>query len=659
MSGWLSISLRLRLLIGIGLGWLVLVAALIGFSSLNGGALARHENLVHLEYEAQLLADQLSRELAERQRVMARLAEQLDIADPALEARLRDQQPLLALFDRLMVFDAEGRPVADWPPFPGGGPAIGQRDYFRHVKAFRRPHVSEPYRGGETGVDQVMVIHPLLDAAGGFLGLVGGNSSLRDGAAYLNLHGRRLGEAGHVMLATADGQVISHPEEAWLMRRLPGADTHPLLDRALLGWQGGGEGLTLAGEPALVAFRQVWPAGWVVAVYLPLEQFQAPIRRYARDLRWVGTLSVVLMLPLLWWLLGLGLGPLHRLERQIARVGQGKAQRLELNTNMVELTQVAEAFNRLEASRREAMESLESREAFLQAVLASSPVGMFLTDLRGQVTYLNPALTRLSGIALADYRSLTWLRRVHPEDRSAFLLGWRDALARGGALSQLYRFRTPDGEWRWLEVYGSRVSGVGRGLGYVGLVQDITERHERERRQRWEAEHDALTGCLNRRGFARRLAAACERSRRRADHPLALVMLDLDRFKVVNDSAGHVAGDRLLQAVAEALGEAVRDEDAVARLGGDEFALLLAASPPETACEVAERIRRRLVGLAFEHEGRVFRISASLGVAMFEGEEGDSDRALMERADRASYLAKSGGRNRVVMAEEATSDLTR
>jgi diguanylate cyclase len=659
LSGWLSISLRLRLLIGIGIGWLVLVVALLGYSHLSGGALARHENLVHLEYEAQLLADQLSRELEERQRVMARLADEIDIADPALGERLRAQQPLLALFDRLMVFDAEGRPVADWPPFPEGGPAISQRDYFRHVKAFRRPHVSEPYRGGETGIDQVMVIHPLLDEAGNFLGLVGGNTSLRDGAAYLNLRGRRLGEAGHVMLATAEGQVISHLDEAWLMQRLPGPDTHPLVDQALLGWQGSGEVATLSGEPALAAFRQVWPADWVVAVYLPLDQVQAPIRRYGRELRWVGALSVALMLPLLWWLLGLGLGPLHRLERQIGRVGQGKAERLELNTGMVELAQVAETFNRLEASRREAMESLESREAFLQAVLASSPVGMFLTDPRGQVSYLNPALTRLSGIELDDYRPLDWLRRVHPEDRRAFLLGWRDALARGGALTQRYRFRMPDGQWRWLEVHGSRVSGAGRGLGYVGLVQDITERHERERRQRWEAEHDALTGCLNRRGFARRLAVACELSRRRADHPLALVMLDLDHFKVVNDSAGHVAGDRLLQEVADALGQAVRDEDAVARLGGDEFAILLASAPPPVAREVAERIRLRLAGLAFEQEGRVFRISASLGVAMFEGEEGDSDRALMDRADRASYLAKSGGRNRVVMAEEATSDLPR
>ncbi|PWV78216.1 diguanylate cyclase domain-containing protein [Halomonas sp. A11-A] len=649
MAGWLNLSLRLRLLLGVGLGWLALVVALLGYSRLSGENLARHENRVHLEYEAQLVADQLTRELVERKRVLARLAGDIDIADPGLESLLRTQQPLLALFDRLMVFDAEGHPVADWPPFPAGGPEIGERPYFQHVKAFRRPWVSEPYRGGETGIDQVMVIQPLLDDRGEFLGILGGNTSLRDGQAYLNLRGRRLGEAGHVLLATAEGQVISHPDEAWLMQALPGAGTHPLVDQALLGWQGSGEGVTLDGRPALVAFRQVWPANWVVGLFLPLEQLQAPIRRYARELRWVGIGSVALMLPLLWWLLGLGLRPLHRLERQIALVGQGKVQRLEPRTGMVELRQVADAFNRLEARRRQAIESLESREAFLEAVLASSPVGMFLTDPQGQVTYINPALTRLTGIGLVEYSPLTWLRRVHPEDRSAFLAGWRQALLPGGVLTQLYRFRSGEGEWRWLEVHANRVSGGGRVLGYVGLVQDITDRHEREQRQLWEAEHDPLTGCLNRRGFARRLAAACALSRRKADHALALVMLDLDHFKEVNDSAGHAVGDTLLQRVAEVLHDTVRDVDAVARLGGDEFAILLAEASRAVAGEVAERVRQRLAEIDFRHGGRRFGISASVGVALFSEE--DDDVSLMERADQASYRAKQGGRNRVVMAD--------
>ena len=649
MPARMNLSLRLRLLAGIGLGWLVLVVALLGYGHVSGGSLAKRENLVHLEYEAQLIADQLSREIADRKTMLARLAVDIDVEAPDLEAVLRAQQPLLALFDRLMVFDADGEPVADWPPFPEGGPSIGQRDYFRQVQHLRRPHVSEPYRGGETGIDQVMVIQPLLDEEGNFLGILGGNTSLRDGASFLNLRGRRLGEAGHVVLATADGQLISYPDPSRLMQPVPDAEMLPLLDLALFGWEGSGEGAMLDGEPGLMAFRQVWAANWVVGVFLPLAQVQAPLQDHARKLYWVGAGTVALMLPLLWWLLGLGLRPLHRLERLIDRVGQGDLARIELKTGMVELNQVADAFNALEVQRREALESFQSREAFLEAVLASSPVGMFLADTRGRASYFNPALERLSGTPNSGYRLSGWLRRVHPDDRRAFVDGWHRAIAGGEELKQRYRFRGPRGDWLWLEVHASRVALAGRTLGFVGLVQDITERHERERRQRWEAEHDPLTGCFNRRGFDRRLVAACEASRRRSDAVVALILLDLDHFKVVNDTAGHAAGDEMLRRVSDLLREAVRDEDAVARLGGDEFAILLGATRETEVREVAERLRGSLAEMRFSYAGQAFTITASLGVALHETDE--DGRALMERADRASYRAKRGGRNRVEMAE--------
>lgn len=142
MPSPLPLSLRARLLLGIGLGWLVLVAARLGYSHLSGGKLTRHENLVHLEYEAHLVADQMTRELDERQDLLARLARDVDLDDPELVELLRRQHPLLAMFDRLMVFDAEGQPVADWPPFPEGGPTIAERPYFDRARAFRQPLVT-------------------------------------------------------------------------------------------------------------------------------------------------------------------------------------------------------------------------------------------------------------------------------------------------------------------------------------------------------------------------------------------------------------------------------------------------------------------------------------------------------------------------------------
>ncbi len=647
MSGWLLSTLRSRLLLGVSLGWLVLVAALLGYSHLSGGSLAQQENLTHLEYEAQLIAGQLERSIRERQQALARLRPSLDLTDDDLFSQLQRQEGLLALFDRLMVFDAEGEPVAAWPPFAHGGPNIAGRDYFRHVRGFRRPHVSEPYVGGETGIPQVMVIEPLLDDEGRFLGILGGNASLHDGNSFVNLRSQRIGDDGHVLLATAQGQVISHPDPRLLMAPVPDESRFPLLDRALYGWEGSGMGEQLDGQPALMAFRQVWSADWVVGVFLPLSQANAPIQRYATELRWVGLATVMLMLPLLWWLLGLGLAPLHRLERQIERVGRGDAKRLKLHTTMSELQQVAEAFNRLETQRRDALASRAAREAFLQAVLASSPAGMFLADMEGRVNYVNPALEEISGFDLATSRTSEWVRRVHPDDRAAFIENWRATLESGEDHRQQYRFLRGHEQF-WLEAQVSRVELEGTALGFVGMIQDITERHERETRQRWEAEHDPLTGCLNRRGFESRLEEACAMHRRESDKVLSLIMMDLDHFKPVNDTAGHAAGDELLRLIGELLQESVREQDAVARLGGDEFALLLPACPLERATEIAERIRQGIEAIEFQVDGHRFRVTASIGVSNLGVDDRDGG-PLVKRADRASYRAKHQGRNQVIV----------
>jgi diguanylate cyclase len=652
VPGWWLSTLRSRLLLSIGLGWGLLVIALLGYSHVTGSALAQRESLSRLADETELVADLLAQAIHQRQQALAWLGPSLSPADPALATRLQGQQGLLALFDRLMVFDAEGEPLAAWPAFEHGGPNIAGRDYFRHVQGFRRPHVSEPYVEEESGTPRILVIEPLLDDQGRFLGILGGNLSLHDSDAFLDPL-RHFGDPGHVLLVNAAGRIISHPDRERLMQPVPDTERLALLDLALDGWEGSGVGEQLDGQPALMAFRQVWPAGWVVGGFQPLSQVQAPIQRYTRELRWVGLATLVLMLPLLWWLLGQALAPLYRLERQIEGVARGEAERLTLPTSLHELRQVAEAFNRLEARRREALASREAREAFLQAVLASSPVGMFLADMSGRVNYVNPALEAISGFNPAGRRRSEWVRHVHAADRREFVERWRRTLQSGEQAPHRYRFQRDDGSLLWLEVQASRVELGEIPLGFVGLVQDITERHERETRQRWEAEHDPLTGCLNRRGFELRLEEACTRHRRESDLTLSLILLDLDHFKLVNDTAGHGAGDVLLKRIGSLLQEAVRQQDAVARLGGDEFALLLPACPLRQAREIAERVRERIAQLDLRVDGQRLRVTASLGVSRLERQDCDG-MALVKRADRASYHAKRQGRNRVVVQDEPT-----
>jgi len=166
---------------------------------------------------------------------------------------------------------------------------------------------------------------------------------------------------------------------------------------------------------------------------------------------------------------------------------------------------------------------------------------------------------------------------------------------------------------------------------------------------------DSLTGLFNRRHFNQQLEENVGRAAR-YDEPLALVFLDVDHFKSVNDKFGHQAGDRCLQALARTLRESVRDSDQIARIGGEEFAVLLIRADRELALSITERLRDRIDDLILEEDPPLpVDLTASLGVAFFR-EDGDDPKTLMRSADRALYTAKGLGRNRVVLASECPED---
>jgi diguanylate cyclase (GGDEF)-like protein len=169
-----------------------------------------------------------------------------------------------------------------------------------------------------------------------------------------------------------------------------------------------------------------------------------------------------------------------------------------------------------------------------------------------------------------------------------------------------------------------------------------------------QAEQDPLTRLLNRRSFERQARHEAQRAQR-SDGPWALLMIDIDHFKRLNDSLGHAAGDVALVAVADALRLALRTEDLAARWGGEEFVLLLVGTPPDAATQAAERIRAALAALPLTHQDRAFSITASIGVAAAHGAMDLV--AVLQRADEALYAAKAGGRNRVVQAPGWTPEV--
>jgi len=287
------------------------------------------------------------------------------------------------------------------------------------------------------------------------------------------------------------------------------------------------------------------------------------------------------------------------------------------------------------------------RSRMLQQALSSINDSIFLTDAAGRLIFVNATFCATYGYAEAEI-----LGRHHRElwaegEGHELLPRSPGELPEGGERGEC-RHRRRDGSE--LDVLLSRspiVDGDER-VAAVGAARDVTERKEMERQLTRAALYDALTGLPNRALFMDRLDNAVKRHQRRNSHGFGVVFLDLDRFKVINDSLGHLAGDKLLQGIAERITGCLRLGDTVARLGGDEFAILVEDLDEEAEVHrVAERIRREL-RRPFTIDGHEFFTAASLGVALSStGYERPED--LLRDADTAMYRAKAQGRTRQVV----------
>ena len=202
-----------------------------------------------------------------------------------------------------------------------------------------------------------------------------------------------------------------------------------------------------------------------------------------------------------------------------------------------------------------------------------------------------------------------------------------------------------DGQLFWAHMRGRAVVPGDRSQGTIWTMEDVTEQREQRERLTWVSSHDSLTGLANRAAFEVLLEQA---SARAESDPFCALFIDLDRFKQVNDTSGHAAGDALLREVAQVLVAQVRKSDTVARLGGDEFAVLLDHCPVAQAQLVAEKIRSAVVAFELVWEGRTHTVGASIGLVPVDASLCTAAEVL-SAADAACYDAKRQGRNRVAM----------
>lgn len=433
-------------------------------------------------------------------------------------------------------------------------------------------------------------------------------------------------------------------------------DSFPNLHFALRGRDGtGASGEMIVGDKAIfdadpVLADVILPDGtWQIAA-VPKGGWLAP---HAGWVSMVGSL-LVLVSGVLAWLLARAPARLKILvDEATAEARSSEARLNELNRELelrIEartqaLVQTNQELIKEAAERRQAEQELVERHAFSEALLkAQSDVdeGMMVIQ-EGRIVFANEAMVRLSGQQSESLKGMPYIDLVHPEQREQINERYRRRLA-GEQLDTRYETSiiTGSGERREVELAVALVN-YGENIQTVVVVRDITERKALQDNLQHMAHYDDLTNLPNRTLFFDRLERALADARRYGNE-FALLFIDLDGFKEVNDAHGHYAGDLLLQEVARRMNQCVRESDTVARMGGDEFAVILGdVAVEDDARAVALKIIDSLSAPVQLNEGEC-RVGASIGISLYP-RDGESSENLLTRADSAMYCAKNKGKN--------------
>jgi diguanylate cyclase (GGDEF)-like protein/PAS domain S-box-containing protein len=294
---------------------------------------------------------------------------------------------------------------------------------------------------------------------------------------------------------------------------------------------------------------------------------------------------------------------------------------------------------------RLAREQLQLSEQRYRTLSTVAPVGIFMSDPEGRCIYVNEQYTRM--LRTTPERCLGWGWTAHllPDERDAGLADWIATVKSGVVFRGEARMLRGDGTEVWVVGQAQPELGPdGKVLGYVGSLTDITEQKAQQELIWVQAHMDTLTDLPNRRLFMDRLSHELLLSARQSQG-LALLYIDLDHFKEVNDTLGHAIGDQLLVAAAKRIRDSVRASDTTARLGGDEFTVILSGlTSPHHTESIAQKLVESL-RVPFELEGDPVYVSASIGITLFP-DDGSTVLDLMKHADQAMYRAKAEGRNR-------------
>ena len=613
----------------------------------------------------------LENDSVDRQNTAALLASKLDTLQVALKAVVRQVKPALwqdeaamvnflqdkpalnALFDSVLAVKADGsmlawlekgQPMADRPN-------VADRSYVRNALATDQPVVSEPVVGRVTKLPLVVISMAAPALGDKPLGLIAGSLALRSSGLFSDLFGADLHDGARSIVIDRKGVLLAHPDPARVMGR---AVDETGLGKVFTRWSNSGspintEGMAEFSEGFLVSMAGIAGSEWALVRLVPQSIALQPILAAQRT-GWLSAAGVGGVAALLAggvaWFLTLPISRLRaRAEKLLAQDGpQTEAWPHEPG----ELGQLAHAFQRVVEQRQWQQGETQALLGQLEAVLEHAEVGIALSR-NGHFELVSRQFCHLFHCEKSRVVGQP-TKMIFASDEAYQALSARalPAFMAHGVFDGEVELVRQGGGLFWAHLRGRAVARGDRSQGTIWTLEDVTETRAQRERLTWSSSHDVLTRLANRAAFEVLLEQATAQA---ATDPFCAMFIDLDRFKLVNDTGGHAAGDALLRDVAHQLAAHVRRSDTVARLGGDEFAVLLHRCPLSQARDIAEKLRSAVVTYRLEWEGHNFSVGASIGMVLVDASFATAADVL-RAADAACYAAKQQGRNRVVVHGE-------
>jgi diguanylate cyclase len=574
--------------------------------------------------------------------------------DPAsLALFLRDKPAINALFDSVFIALPDGEPVIG---FHRGLPDtalrnIRDRDYFQRVMKTGASTVSGAMLDATDKVPIVVFAVPVKSAEGAMIGCLGAALRLRENSILTRFSREQNLDHQVDLVIDSSGHILAHSDPARIMGK---AEDEPGFAESFGQWVANGstfhaEGIaTFSQGGHMVSMAGFTTADWMMVRITPETVALQPLlaaQTTARQVALAVGLSAAVLAALFAWFITQPIGDLRRRAERLLykRNNIEPADHEGWPTDHSEVGQLGLAFQHVMLQRQQREQESQALLRQLEAVLDNAEVGIaFSRSSKFELVSRN--LCRMFEMEKSQVTGQS-TRLIYPSEEAYLALGERarPAFMLNGTFEGEVQLVRRSGETFWAHMRGRALVAGDTSQGTIWIIQDVTHAREQRERLTWTASHDALTGLANRPNFEVLLDQATQHAHQ---YPFCALFIDLDRFKEVNDTAGHAAGDALLRDIAQRLSTEVRQSDTVARLGGDEFVVLLHRCPPPQAMAVAEKLRAAVDAYELLWEGRRLTVGASIGLVSVDTSFA-SHVDVLRAADSACYAAKRGGRNRV------------